>query len=67
MCSYKEWERLARLIDERVDQRQVREFVAEAASRMQELVDELGCWACQPDDTDWVRSRGRRSWSEWVA
>ncbi len=67
MCSSKEWERVARRVHERVDEDQVREFVAGAAARVEALIDELGCWACQPEGTNWVRGRGRRTWREWIA
>jgi hypothetical protein len=67
MCSYEEWDRLARLIHERVDEHQVREFVADAAARVEALVDEFACWACPPQDADWIRGGGRRSGREWVA
>jgi hypothetical protein len=67
MCSYEEWERLARRVQEAVDEGQVREFVADAAARVEALVDELKGWACAREDADWVRGRGRRSRPEWVA
>jgi hypothetical protein len=67
MCSYQEWERVARRVQEAVDEGQVREFVADAAARIEALIDELKSWACAPEDADWVRGRGRRSRTEWVA
>jgi hypothetical protein len=67
MCSYEEWERLARVVHERVDEHQVREFVAGAAARVEALVDELECWACSSQDADRIRGRARRSRREWVA
>jgi hypothetical protein len=67
MCSYEEWEKVARRVQEAVDERQVGEFVSDAAARVEALIDELKRWACTPEDTDWVREHGRRSRTEWVA
>ena len=67
MCSYQEWERLARRVNQAVDEGQLREFVADAAARIESLVDELNSRACAPEDADGVRRRGRRSRTEWVA
>jgi hypothetical protein len=67
MCSYEEWERFTRRIQEAVDEGQLREFVADAAGRVEALVDELKDWACAPEDADWACARGRRSRPEWVA
>jgi len=67
MCSYQEWERFAHRVQEAVDERQVREFVADAAARAAALIDELKSQACAPEGADRVRGRGRRSRTEWVA
>lgn len=67
MCGYQEWERVARRVQEAVDEGQVRELLADAAARIEGLVDELTRCACAREDADWVRGRGRRSWKEWVA
>jgi hypothetical protein len=67
MCSYQEWERLARRVNQAVDEGQLREFVADAAARIETLLNELKSRGCAPEDADWVRPRGRRSRTEWVA
>jgi hypothetical protein len=67
MCSYQEWESLWRRFQDGVDEGQLREFVADAAARIEALVDELKSRACASDDADWVRGCGRRSRTEWVA
>jgi hypothetical protein len=67
MCGYKEWERLTRRVQQTVDEGQLREFVADAATRMEALADELRSWACAPKESDWVRGCGQRSRTEWVA
>jgi len=67
MCSYQEWEKVARRFQQAVDDGQVREFVADAAARAAALIDELKSQACAPEGADRVRGRGRRSRTEWVA
>jgi hypothetical protein len=65
MCSYQEWERLTSRLQEAVDDGRLREFLADAAARVEALVDELKGRACAPEDADWVGSR--HSGTEWVA
>ena len=67
MCSDTEWERFTRRVQELVDDRQLREFVAEATERIEALIGELKGCGCASDDPDWARGRGRRSRTEWVA
>ena len=67
MCSYQEWERLTRRFRAAVDEDRLREFVADAAACVEAFVDELKSQACAPEDAEWVRGRGRRSRTEWVA
>jgi hypothetical protein len=66
MCSHQEWERFRRRFEERVGEGQVREFVAEAAARIEAFVEELKGMACGPDDADRACGRGRRSRTQWV-
>ncbi len=67
MCSYQEWDRLTRRVQEAVDDGQLRQFLADAAACVEEFVDDLKSQACPPEDSDWVRGRGRRSRTDWVA
>jgi hypothetical protein len=67
MCSYQEWERLTRRVQEAVDDGQLREFLADAAARVEAFVDDLMGQTCAQEDADWVRGRGRRPRTEWVA
>lgn len=67
MCSYPQCERLASRAQEAVDEGQVREFVADVAARIDAFVEELKSHACAPGDADWIRGRGRRSRTDWVA
>jgi hypothetical protein len=67
MCSYQEWERLTRRVQEAVDEGQLREFLADAAARVEAFVDDLKSQVCAPEDDLWVRGCGRRSRTEWVA
>jgi hypothetical protein len=66
MCSHQEWESLRRRFQEAVDEGELREFVADAVSRVAAFVEELRSRGCAPGDADWVRGRGRRSRTEWV-
>jgi hypothetical protein len=67
MCSYQEWDTLARRVQKAIDEGQVREFVADAAARVELLVEELKGWACTSENSDWASGRCRRSRPEWVA
>jgi hypothetical protein len=67
MCSHQEWESLRRRFKEAIDEGELREFVADAAARMEAFVDELKSRSCVPEDADWVRGRGQRSRTEWIA
>ena len=57
MCSYQEWERVARHVREAVDEGQAWEFVAEATARIEALVDELKGCGCAIDNADWLGDR----------
>jgi hypothetical protein len=66
MCSHQEWEGFTRRFEDTIGERQVREFVADAAARIEALVDELKRRACAPEDADWACGRGRRSRTQWI-
>ena len=66
MCSYAEWENLVRRVQEAVEERQVRDLVADAAARIETVIDSVMGWACAPEDAGWVRACGPRSRREWV-
>ena len=66
MCSYAEWENLVRRVQEAVEERQVRDLVADAAARIETLIDPVTGWACAPADAGSVRACGPRSRHEWV-
>ena len=66
MCSHQEWETFRRRFEEGVGECQVREFVAEAAARVEAFVEELKGRACAPQDADRACGRGRRSRTQWV-
>ena len=67
MCSQQEWESLRRRFEDALDEGQLREFVADALASIEAFVEELRGRACAPEGADWVRGRGRRSRTEWVA
>lgn len=67
MCSYQEWESLRRRFQEAAREGEMREFVADAVTRIEAFVEDLKGRGCAPEDTDWVRGCGRRSRTEWIA
>jgi hypothetical protein len=67
MCGYEQWERFARRFQEAVDEDRVREFVADAISRVETLIEEYKVRACAPEGRDSARPRCGRSRPEWVA
>jgi hypothetical protein len=67
MCSHEEWESIRHRFQRAIDERELREFVAEAVTRVEAFVAELQSRACAAEDADWVRGCGRRSRTEWVA
>jgi len=67
MCSHQDWDDLRRRFQEVIDEGELREFVADAMTRVESFVEELKSRGCVPEDADWVRGRGRRSPTEWVA
>jgi hypothetical protein len=67
MCNYAEWENLLRRVEDAVEEGHVRDFVSDAAARIDALIDEITGWGCGPENTPWVRGRGPGSQREWVA
>jgi hypothetical protein len=67
MCSHQGWESFRRRFQEAIDEGELREFVTDAAARLQAFVDELKSRSCGPEDAGWGRGRGRRSRAEWIA
>ena len=67
MCSHQDWESLRRRFQEAVEEGELREFVADAVSRVEAFVEELRSRGCAPEHADWVRGCGRRFRTEWVA
>ena len=67
MCSHREWDSLRRRFEEAVDESELRDFAADAVTRVEAFVEELKSRGCAPEDADWPRGCGRRSRTEWVA
>jgi hypothetical protein len=67
MCSHQEWESLRRRFREAVDEGELREFVADAVTRIEAFAEELRSRGCAREDDHWARGCGRRSRTEWVA
>jgi hypothetical protein len=67
MCGQQEWENVRRRFEDALDECQLRELAADALASIEALVEELRSRACAPEGADWVRGRGRRSRTDWVA
>jgi hypothetical protein len=52
MCNHEEWETFRRRFAERIGEGQVREFVADAAARIEAFAEDLKGRACAPEDAD---------------
>ena len=67
MCSRQEWETFASRFQDSIDERQTREFVADALDRFWALVEEFKAGTCAQESAEWTGGRRRRSRPEWVA
>ena len=67
MCSQQQWESLRHRFEDALDNGQLRELVADALAGIETCVEELRSRTCAPEGADWVRGRGRRSRTDWVA
>jgi hypothetical protein len=67
MCSQQEWESLRRRFEDALDDGRLRELAADAIASVEAFVEELRSRTCAAEGADWVRGRGRRSRTEWVA
>ena len=66
MCSQTDWQSFARRFEESIEEGHLREFVSDAAARVEALIDEIMSCACAPEHAEWARGRRRRSRPEWV-
>jgi hypothetical protein len=66
MCSQAEWERFKRRVEESVEEGELRDLLADAAARVEALVEDIVSHACAPERRDWGCGRARRSRPEWV-
>ena len=66
MCSRAEWDYFVRRVEDAVEEGQLRDFISDAAARIDALIDEITAWACPAEKAEWVRGRRRRSRPEWV-
>jgi hypothetical protein len=65
MCSTAEWESFVRRIETAVEEGRAREFVSDAAARVDALIDEIVAWTRAAESADWVRGCGR-SRPDWI-
>ena len=67
MCSQAEWERFKRRVEESVQEGELRDLVADAAARVEALVEDIVGHACVREQReDWGCGHARRSRPEWV-
>jgi hypothetical protein len=66
MCSHAEWEKLRRMVEDAVDSEDLRDFLSEAAVRVEALLDEIKDRTCATENTEWVHRRQQRSRAQWV-
>jgi hypothetical protein len=62
MCSRTEWQYFVRRVEDAVEEGQLRDFVSDAAARIDALIEEITAWACPPEEPEWVRERQRPEW-----
>jgi hypothetical protein len=66
MCSRAEWDYFVRRVEDAVEEGQLRDFISDAAARIDALIDEITAGACPAEKAEWVRGRRRRPRPEWV-
>jgi hypothetical protein len=66
MCSRAEWDYFVRRVEDAVEEGQLRDFISDAAARIDALIDDITAWACPASNAEWVRGRRRRPRPEWV-
>jgi hypothetical protein len=66
MCSCEEWEKFLRRLEHTAEERQVRDLVADAAARIDALIESVVAVACVPEEADRVRAHRSRSQREWI-
>jgi hypothetical protein len=62
MCSRAEWQCFVRRVEDVVEEGQLRDFVSDAAARIDALIEEITARACPPEQREWVRERQRPEW-----
>ena len=62
MCSRTEWQYLVSRFEDAVEEGQLRDFVSDAAARIEALIEEMTAWTCPPEKTEWVREQRRPEW-----
>jgi hypothetical protein len=66
MCSCEEWEKFLRRFEHTVEERQVRDLVADAAARIDALIECVMAAACVPEEADRDRAHRSGSQREWI-
>jgi hypothetical protein len=66
MCSQAEWERLKRMVEESIEEGDLRDLFADAAACVETLVEGIRSHACAHARRDWGCGRRARRRPEWV-
>jgi hypothetical protein len=66
MCSRTEWDYFVARVEDAVEDGQLRDFISDAAARIDALIDEITAWACPAEKAEWVRGRRPRGRPEWI-
>jgi hypothetical protein len=60
MCSHAEWDYFVRRVEDAVEDGELRDFISDAAARIDALIDEITAWACPAEKAEWAGGRRRR-------
>jgi hypothetical protein len=66
MCSRTEWDYFVARVEDAVEDGQLRDFISDAAARIDALIDEITAWVCPAEKAEWVRGRQPRGRPEWI-
>jgi hypothetical protein len=66
MCSRAEWDYFVRRVEDAVEEGELRDFISDAASCIDALIDEITAWACPAENAEWFRGRRQRPRPEWI-
>lgn len=66
MCSRTQWDNFVATVEDAVEDGALRDFISDAAARIDALIDEITASACPAGKAEWVRGRQPRRRPEWI-